>query len=163
MVDKAQAVAWSCLPHQIIQPIISNPVDPYSRRTDVQLYPNNAQVYNSQYPPYNQPGIASNPSIGISNPAGIQPLPTYHQGGNQPIYDPNNIDRFGGGALVGVYAGSIDVCIKRVRPFENQCTDHLIQRQKEARYGRSSNDVQRRICWWVFLPTKHNRKLIPLL
>lgn len=141
MVDKAQSAAWSCIPRQY-QPIpVVGSNDPYSRRTDL-TYPNQNQ-FNAQYPPYNQP-IPNNPAV-LNN--GLQPLPTYHQSGNQASsYDSSNIDRFGG-ALTGIYAGSIDVCIQRVRPFENQCTDHLIQRQKEARYGRSSNDVQRRICW----------------
>lgn len=130
LVDKAHNAAWSCIPRQTVgNPLVVGSAD-YRPRTDV-VYPNPNPAY-PPYPPYGQSG---------------QSLPTYQQGGGQPYQPlPSSIDRMGG-ALAGIEAGSIDKCIIRVRPYENACLDHLVQRQREARYGRSSNDVQRRICW----------------
>jgi hypothetical protein len=41
-----------------------------------------------------------------------------------------------------------DSCLERAGYFVRSCEDTLIQRQRDAREGRSSNDVQRRICWY---------------
>ncbi|XP_046910758.2 uncharacterized protein LOC124492038 [Dermatophagoides farinae] len=138
-VDKAHNVAWSCLPSQITT--IS---DSYSRRTDLSYSPNPGSGYYPQ-PPYGQYPNIPNPN---NNPmmATVSPYQTQ----NQP-FPIETIDRAGvGGALSGIHTGTVTVCIERVRPFENSCLDHLIMRQREARYGRSSNDVQRRICCALF-------------
>lgn len=56
-------------------------------------------------------------------------------------------DRFGGALDGAVNIVSVDVCTAKVKPFRDACYDLLNQRRREASYGRSSNDVQRRICW----------------
>lgn len=120
--------------------------DSYSRRTDLSYQQNpGSRYYPQQQPPYGQfqniPNLNNNP---------ISPYQTQ----NQP-FPIDTIDRAGvGGALSGIHTGTVSVCIERVRPFENSCLDHLIMRQREARYGRSSNDVQRRICWFVWPSSK---------
>lgn len=42
----------------------------------------------------------------------------------------------------------VDICIERAGYFIRGCEDWLVLRQREARYGRSGYDVQRRICWY---------------
>ena len=57
----------------------------------------------------------------------------------------SSVDRFGGSG----YFPTTDSCLERSGYFVRTCEDTLIQRQRDAREGRSSNDVQRRICWYV--------------
>lgn len=128
-IDKAGNASWSCIPSQIS---ISPNLDVYSRRTDINYPKTQGSGY---FPP--TPLYAQAPNIGSGT---ISPYQN-----NQAFSSLNNIDR--SGVLSGMNSGSVSSCVERVRPFENTCLDHLIMRQREARYGRSSTDVQRRICW----------------
>ncbi|XP_054167153.1 uncharacterized protein LOC128964552 [Oppia nitens] len=56
-----------------------------------------------------------------------------------------SIDRFGGG-----YYPTTDSCLERSQYFVRSCEDTLVQRQRDAREGRSSTDVGRRICCALF-------------
>ncbi|UXI20279.1 membrane magnesium transporter 1 [Sarcoptes scabiei] len=155
LVDKAQNLAWSCLftPGQSYNSYqsSSNPsgIDTFSpRRTDIIFtqQPGNI-VY--QPPPYQLSSFPSNNSYNSYNSS----LSSYQQQtpGMMGQPSPSEIDRIGvGGMLNGYQAGTVSACIERVRPYESSCLDFLIQRQREARYGRSSTDVQRRICCALF-------------
>ena len=40
-------------------------------------------------------------------------------------------------------------CVEKSAYFARSCEDTLLQRQREARNGRTATDVQRRLCWYV--------------
>ncbi|CAG2163215.1 unnamed protein product, partial [Oppiella nova] len=48
------------------------------------------------------------------------------------------------------YGGSTDSCLEKSGYFVRSCEDTLVQRQRDAREGRSSTDIQRRICCALF-------------
>lgn len=169
LYDHGRNLAYSCSPSQT--PIIGSGYPnqmggsagtDYSRRTDLsypnQNYPNsnypgssypNSNYPNSNYPNSNIPGSGSysgsypGSSYPGQNSFSGRNLPTYQQAGNYPLGTHRSFDP-------SLSTPVVDVCIHRVQPYESACTELLVQRQRDARHGRSSNDVQRRICCAIF-------------
>lgn len=135
LFDRAHNLAWSCVPNQNVIVGSYQPMNNYPPRTDI-------AISNQGYYPSRTDNFGVNyPVVGSNSQFSSRAFPTYQQAGNVPMspVDRSQLERTG-------YTIGTEACLIKVKPFENACTNLLVQRQREARYGRSSNDVERRIC-----------------